>query len=293
VEIIDTDATERLALALTGRGKIREKDMKIVVIGGTGLIGSKLVSKLRQLGHDVLAASPNSGVNTITGEGLSEALAGANVVVDVANSPSFEDAAVLSFFETSGRNLLAAEAEAGVGHHVALSVVGSDRAPDSGYLRAKVAQENLIKGSSIPYTILRSTQFFEFMERIAESGFDGESIRVSPALVQPILSDDVVAVLAEIAIGEPANATIEVGGPERLPLDEIVRRAMSAAQDARPVVADARERYFGAVLDDRMLTPDEDALLGTTHFEEWLNRRGSRPSAEQPSAPRTLASASR
>jgi uncharacterized protein YbjT (DUF2867 family) len=282
-----------LALALTGRGRIREKDMKIVVIGGTGLIGSKLVSKLRQLGHDVLAASPNSGVNTITGEGLSEALAGANVVVDVANSPSFEDAAVLKFFETSGRNLLAAEAAAGVGHHVALSVVGAHRAPDSGYLRAKIAQENLIKGSSIPYTILRSTQFFEFMERIAESGFDGESVRVSPALVQPILSDDVVAVLAEIAIGAPANATIEVGGPERLPLDEIVQRVMSAGHDARPVVGDARARYFGAVLDDRMLTPSEDALLGTTRFEDWLNARGSRPTAEQPSTPRAPASASR
>jgi len=280
-----------LALALTDRGSIWEKDMKIVVIGGTGLIGSKLVSKLRQLGHDVLSASPDSGVNTITGEGLSEALAGASVVVDVANSPSFEDAAVLKFFETSGRNLLAAEAKAGVEHHIALSVVGADRAPDSGYLRAKVAQENLIEGSSIPFTILRSTQFFEFMERIGQSGFDGESIRVSPALVQPILSDDVVAVLAEIAIGAPASATIEVGGPERLQLDEIVRRVVAAGQDARPVVADASARYFGAVLDDRMLTPDEDALLGTTRFEEWLNGGGFRQG--QPSAPRTAASASR
>ncbi|HEX7070012.1 MAG TPA: NAD(P)H-binding protein, partial [Rhodothermales bacterium] len=189
--------------------------MKIVVIGGTGRIGSKLVDKLRRLGHEVLAASPDSGVNTITGEGLSEALAGARVVVDVANSPSFEDAAVLKFFETSGRNLLAAEKEAGVGHHVALSIVGADRAPDSGYMRAKVAQENLIKRSGIPYTILRSTQFFEFMPGIAESGFDGQSVHVSSALVQPILSDDVVAVLTEIAVGAPANGTIEVGGPER------------------------------------------------------------------------------
>jgi uncharacterized protein YbjT (DUF2867 family) len=271
--------------------KHREKDMKIVVIGGTGLIGSKLVDKLRQLGHDVLAASPNSGVNTITGEGLSEALAGARVVVDVANSPSFEDAAVLKFFETSGRNLLAAEAEAGIEHHVALSIVGSDRAPDSGYLRAKVAQENLIKRSSIPYTILRSTQFFEFMERIAQSGFDGESIRVSPALVQPILSDDVVAVLAEISIGAPANATIEVGGPERLQLDEIVRQVVSAGQDPRRVVTDPSARYFGAVLDDRTLTPDEDAQLGTMRFEEWLNSRGPRPSATQPSTPKSLGSA--
>lgn len=258
--------------------------MKIVVIGGTGLIGSKLVNKLRQLGHDALPASPDSGVNTITGEGLSEALAGARVVVDVSNSPSFDDVAVLRFFETSGRNLLEAEAAAGVGHHVALSVVGADRVPDSGYLRAKVAQESLIKGSSIPHTILRSTQFFEFMDRVAESGFDGDSIRVSPALVQPILSDDVVAVLAEIAIGAPANATIEVGGPERLPLDEFVRRVLSAARDARPVVADARAPYFGAVLDDRMLTPAEDALLGTMRFEEWLNGGSFRPSASWPAS---------
>jgi len=258
--------------------------MKIVVIGGTGLIGSKLANKLRQLGHDVLAASPDSGVNTITGEGLREALAGANVVIDVANSPSFEDAAVLHFFETSGRNLLATEAEAGVGHHVALSIVGADRAPDSGYLRAKVAQENLIKKSSIPYTILRSTQFFEFMGRIAESSFDGESIRVSPALIQPILSDDVVAVLADIAIGAPANATIEVGGPDRLQLDEIVRRVVSAGPEARRVVADAGARYFGAVLDDRTLTASEDALLGTTHFEEWLSSSGSRPPAPRPAS---------
>lgn len=267
--------------------------MKIVVIGGTGRIGSKLVDKLRRLGHVVLAASPDSGVNTITGEGLSEALAGARAVVDVANSPSFEDAAVLKFFETSGRNLLAVEAEAGVEHHVALSVVGADRAPDSGYMRAKVAQENLIKQSRIPYTILRSTQFFEFMAGIAQSGFDGESIRISPALVQPILSDDVVVALAEIVIGAPANATIEVGGPERLPLCEFVRQAMSAAQDTRPVVADARARYFGAELDDRTLTPAEDARHGTTRFREWLDSAGSRPTVEQPTAPRTPASAPR
>lgn len=244
--------------------------MKIVVIGGTGRIGSKLVDKLRRLGHEVLAASPDSGVNTITGEGLSEALAGARVVVDVANSPSFEDAAVLKFFETSGRNLLAAEKEAGVGHHVALSIVGADRAPDSGYMRAKVAQENLIKRSGIPYTILRSTQFFEFMPGIAESGFDGQSVHVSSALVQPILSDDVVAVLTEIAVGAPANGTIEVGGPERLPLDEFVREAMSAAHDTRPIVADRQARYFGAELDDGTLTPGAGARLGTTHFGEWL-----------------------
>ena len=247
--------------------------MKIVVIGGTGRIGSKLVDKLRRLGHDVVAASPASGINTITGEGLGEALAGARVVVDVANSPSFEDAVVLEFFETSGRNLLAAEKEAGVGHHVALSVVGADRAPDSGYMRAKVAQEDLVERSGIPYTILRSTQFFEFMSGIAESGFDGQNVRVSSALVQPILSDDVVAVLAEVAIGAPVNGTIEVGGPERLPLDEFVREAMNAAHDTRPVVADPRARYFGAELDDRTLIPGAGAQLGTTHFGEWLGGR--------------------
>jgi len=247
--------------------------VKIVVIGGTGRIGSKLVDKLRRLGHDVVAASPASGINTITGEGLGEALAGARVVVDVANSPSFEDAAVLEFFETSGRNLLAAEKEAGVGHHVALSVVGADRAPDSGYMRAKVAQEDLVERSGIPYTILRSTQFFEFMSGIAESGFDGQNVRVSSALVQPILSDDVVAVLAEVAIGAPVNGTIEVGGPERLPLDEFVREAMNAAHDTRPVVADPRARYFGAELDDRTLIPGAGAQLGTTHFGEWLGGR--------------------
>lgn len=267
--------------------------MKIVVIGGTGLIGSKLVNKLRQLGHDVVAASPESGVNTITGEGLSKVLTGAEVVVDVANSPSFEDSAVLDFFETSGRNLLAAEAAAGVGHHVALSIVGADRAPDSGYLRAKVAQERLIKEASIPYTILRSTQFFEFMDRIGRSGFDGDSIRVSPALLQPIVSDDVVAVLADIATGTPANGTIEVAGPEKLPLSELVRQAVSASPDRREVVADASARYFGAVLDDRMLTPDEGALLGTTHFGDWLSARASQPAAVAPSATKELAAVSR
>ncbi len=266
--------------------------MKIVVIGGTGLIGSKLVSKLRQLGHEVVAASPESGVNTITGEGLSEVLAGARVVVDVANSPSFEDSAVLQFFQTSGRNLLAAEAAAGVQHHVALSIVGADRVPDSGYLRAKVAQEALIKSSSIPYTILRSTQFFEFMDRIAQAGFDGESIRVSPALIQPIVSDDVVAALADIATGTPANATIEVAGPEKLPLVELVRQAVSARPDPREVIADASARYFGAVLDDGMLTAGEDALLGTTHFGDWLHARASEAAAAAPSAPNSMAAAS-
>lgn len=245
--------------------------MKIVVIGGSGLIGTKLVSKLRQRGHEVLAASPNSGVNTLTGEGLAAALAGAQVVVDVANSPSFEDAAVLQFFETSGRNLLAAEATAGVRHHVALSVVGTDRLLDSGYFRAKMAQENLIKASPVPHTILRSTQFFEFMDRIAQSSADGQTVRVSPALVQPIVSDEVAAALADIAVAAPLNSTVEVAGPEQFHLDELVRRVMGANKDAREVITDAHARYFGAELNDQTLTPDDDALIGPTRFEDWLS----------------------
>jgi uncharacterized protein YbjT (DUF2867 family) len=207
--------------------------MKIVVIGGSGFIGTKLVTKLRQLGHEVVAASPASGVNTITGEGLAEALAGSQVVVDVANSPSFEDAAVLKFFETSGRNLLAAEADAGVRHHAALSVVGTDRLLESGYFRAKMAQEDLITASKVPYSILRSTQFFEFLSSIAHSGTDGQTVRLSPAFVQPVVSDDVAAALADIAIGAPVNGTVELAGPERLRLDELVRRFLSANQDPR------------------------------------------------------------
>jgi uncharacterized protein YbjT (DUF2867 family) len=246
--------------------------MKIVVIGGTGLVGSKLVSKLRQSGHEVVAASPNSGVNTITGEGLAEALAGARVVVDVANSPSFEDRAVLEFFETSGRNLLVAEAAARVGHHVALSIVGADRVPDSGYLRAKVAQERLIKASKIPYTIVRSTQFFEFTSGIAQSATTGQTVRLSPAILQPIASDDVVAALAEVTVGPPANGTIEIAGPERLSLEALVRRFLSASKDTRQVVADAHARYFGAELNDGSLTPGDKARLGRTRFEDWLSR---------------------
>jgi uncharacterized protein YbjT (DUF2867 family) len=201
---------------------------KIVVIGGSGLIGSKLVSKLRPLGHDVVAASPASGVNAVTGEGLTKALAGAQIVVDVANSPSFEDKAVLEFFEKSGRNLMAAEAAAGVGHHVALSVVGSDRVPESGYLRAKMAQENLIKESKIPYTILRSTQFFEFVNGIAQSASDGKTIRLSPAFLQPIVSDDVVAALLDVTLAAPVNGMVEVAGPEKISLDELVRQFLKA-----------------------------------------------------------------
>jgi uncharacterized protein YbjT (DUF2867 family) len=250
---------------------------KIVVIGGSGLIGSKLVNTLRQAGHEVVAASPDSGVNTVTGEGLAEALAGAQVVVDVANSPSFEDHAVLEFFQTSGRNLLAAEAAAGVRHHVALSIVGSDRLPDSGYLRAKLAQEALIKASGIPYTIVRSTQFFEFMRGIAKDATTGETVRLSPALVQPIASDDVAAALADVAVAAPAYSTIEVAGPERVGLEELVRRYLSANKDPRQVIADVHARYFGTELDDRSLTPGDNPRVGATRFEEWLRRSAAPP----------------
>ncbi|MEP9376940.1 SDR family oxidoreductase [Aquabacter sp. CN5-332] len=245
--------------------------MKIVVIGGSGLIGSNVVNRLRALGHEVLAASPNSGVNTITREGLAEALSGAQVVVDVANSPNFEDKAVLEFFQTSGRNLLAAEAAAGVGHHVALSVVGSERNPDSGYLRAKLAQESLIKESGIPYTILRATQFFEFVGAIVQSSADGDAFRLSPALFQPIAANDVSAVLADLAAGAPLNGTIEVAGPELIPMDAIARQYLTAKGDTRAVIADVRARYFGAELNDKSLTPDENPRLGQTRFGDWLS----------------------
>jgi uncharacterized protein YbjT (DUF2867 family) len=244
--------------------------MKIVVIGGTGLIGSRLVSTLRSKGHEVLAASPNSGVNTITGEGLDAALAGAQVVVDVSNSPSFEDAAVLKFFETSTGNLLTAEDRAGVRHHVILSIVGTDRVPDSGYLRAKFAQENLVKQAGMPYSILRSTQFFEFIGRIGELSAKDNSIHVSGALFQPILSSDVVAALADITLGAPVNGTVEVGGPERFRIDELVRRVLSANGDEREVVVDSHARYFGAELDDQSLLASPDARVGSMRFEEWL-----------------------
>jgi uncharacterized protein YbjT (DUF2867 family) len=244
--------------------------MKIVVIGGSGLIGSKLVERLRKAHHEVLAASPNSGVNTITGEGLAEALAGADVVVDVANSPSFEDHAVLEFFQTAGRNLLAAEAAAGVKHHVALSVVGADRLPESGYLRAKVAQEQLIEAATIPYTILRSTQFFEFVDSIAKAATIGEAVHLSPALLQPIASNDVVAALADVTLAVPVNGIVEVGGPERLPLDELVRRYFAATKDTRQVIADVRARYFGTELTDQSLTAGAEAVIGATRFDDWL-----------------------
>jgi uncharacterized protein YbjT (DUF2867 family) len=247
--------------------------MKIVVIGGTGLIGRKLVPDLRQRGHEVVAASPSSGVNTLTGDGLAEALAGAQVVVDVSNSPSFEDNAVLKFFETSGRNLAAAEAAAGVRHHVALSVVGTDRLLASGYFRAKMAQENLIKASGIPYSIVRATQFFEFVDGIAQSATDGQSVRLPPAMMQPIVSDDVAAALAVVAVDTPLNGTIELAGPERIRMDELVRRFLKANGDARQVITDVNALYFGTKVDDHSLTPgDRDpARIGPTRFEDWLS----------------------
>ncbi len=246
--------------------------MKIVIIGGSGLIGTKLVNKLRQLGHEVVAASPTSGVNTITGEGLAEALAGAQVVVDVANSPSWEDKAVLEFFETSGRNLIAAEAAAGVGHHIALSVVGTERLLASGYFRAKMAQETLIKASPVPYTIVRATQFFEFVNGIAQSATDGQTVRLSPALVQPIVSDDVAAALVQVVVGTPLNGTAELAGPERLRLDELVRQFLGAHRDARKVTTDVHALYFGIELNDQSLTPGNNPRIGPTRFEDWLSR---------------------
>jgi len=244
--------------------------MKIVVIGGTGLIGSKLVAKLGDHGHEAVAAAPNTGVNSLTGEGLAEAFAGASVVVDVTNSPSFEEAAVLEFFETSTRNLLEAEAAAGVGHHIALSIVGADRVPDSGYLRAKVAQEKLIAGSSIPYSIVRATQFFEFVGRIADEATEGDTVRLPPVLFQPMAADDVAAAVGRVAVAEPLNGVVEVGGPEAFRFDELVRHALTARQDPRTVVADPAAPYFGAVLSERSIVPDEGARLAATSFDDWL-----------------------
>ena len=246
--------------------------MRIVVIGGTGLIGSKLVTRLREQGHDVVAAAPNSGVNTITGEGLAEAVRGASVVVDVSNSPSFEDAAVLAFFETSTRNLLAAEAGAGVGHHVALSVVGTDRLSESGYFRAKIAQEKLIKGSSIPYSIVHATQFFEFVKSIAAAATEGNRVRLAPVLIQPMAADDVASAMGRFATAPPLNGMVEIAGPETFRLDELVRQRLRAESDSREVLADPRARYSGAVLAERTLLPDDDAQLGKIRFEDWLSQ---------------------
>jgi uncharacterized protein YbjT (DUF2867 family) len=246
--------------------------MKIVVIGGTGLIGSKLVEKLREAGHEPLPASPDTGVNALTGEGLDDALAGAEVVVDVANAPAWDDAAVLDFFKTASDNLLSAEAAAGVGHHVTLSVVGADRLAESGYMRAKVAQEELVKAGPIPYTIVRATQFFEFIGRIADSGADGDTIRLSPALVQPEAADDVAGTLADVAVGAPLNDTVELAGPDALPLYELAGRVLQASDDPRQVTADVHARYFGAGLDDESLTPGDDARIAPTRFEDWLSQ---------------------
>jgi uncharacterized protein YbjT (DUF2867 family) len=244
--------------------------MKIVVIGGTGLIGTKLASKLRDKGHDVVQAAPSTGVNTITGEGLEGALSGADIVVDVANSPSFEDGPALTFFETSGHNLLAAEAVAGIRHHVALSIVGTDRLPDCGYFRAKLAQENLIKESKIPYTILRATQFFEFVGGIVDAASDGQIVRLSPALFQPVASDDVAAALADVTLGAPACGTVELAGPEKLSLDEFGRKYLTGTKDPRRVAADIHARYFGAELDDQSLTPGNNPRLGLVRYDNWL-----------------------
>jgi len=247
--------------------------MKIVVIGGTGLIGSKTVAILRQRGsHEVVAASPQNGINTITGEGLKAALAGAQVVIDLANSPSFEDKAVLEFFQTSGRNLLAAEAAAGVRHHVALSIVGTDRSPDNGYFRAKVAQEKLIETSGIPYTIIRATQFLEFLGGIAASGADGNMVRISPGLFQPIAADDVAPIVAEVALAAPRSGIIEIAGPERAPFNEIVARYLKAVDDPRKVVRDPEARYFGSRVEERSLVPLGEARLGRIGLDEWLRR---------------------
>ena len=244
--------------------------MKIVVIGGSGLIGSKLVRTLREHGQQVVPASPNSGVNTLTGEGLAEAMANAGVVVDVSNSPSFEDAAVLKFFETSTGNLLDAEAAAGVGHHVALSVVGTERLSESGYFRAKSAQEKLIRGSSIPYSIVRATQFFEFLKRIADDATDGNTVRLAPVLIQPMAAEDVARAVGRISVGSPVNGIVEVAGPQQFRLDELIRRVLSERDDPREVITDPHARYFGAELGERTLLPGDDARLAETRFDNWL-----------------------
>ena len=244
--------------------------MKIVLIGGTGLIGSKLVNKLREHGHEAVAASPNSGVNSVTGEGLAEVLKGASVAVDVTNSPSWEDAAVLKFFETSTRNLLTYEATAGVGHHVALSVVGTERLSKSGFFRAKIAQEKLIKASSIPYSIVQATQFFEFLKGLADISMLGDKVHLPPVLFQPMAADDVASGVARVAIGQPVNGTVEIGGPEQFRLDELVRRRLASLKDPREVIADPDAGYAGAKLSERTLVPGNNARLGKTTFETWL-----------------------
>ncbi len=246
--------------------------MKIVVIGGTGLIGSKLVKNLREQGHEAVAASPKNGVNSITGEGLRDTLKGASVVVDVTNSSSWEDAAVLKFFETSTRNLLASEAAAGVGHHVTLSVVGTERLLESGFFRAKFVQENLIKASSIPYTIVRATQFFEFVKSIGDFSTDGNEVRLPPALIQPMAADDVASAVGKVALGAPLNDTVEIGGPERFRLDELIRLDLAARKDPREAITDPQGRYYGIKVTENTLIPGDAARLGGAHFEDWLNQ---------------------
>lgn len=249
--------------------------MKIVVIGGTGLIGSKLVNKLREQGQEAVAAAPNTGVNTLTGEGLAEALKGAAVVVDVSNSPSWEDAAVLNFFETSTRNLLTQEAAAGTGHHVALSVVGTDLLAESGYFRAKIAQEKLIKASPIPYSIVHATQFFEFLKGLADISMAGGKVHLPHVLFQPMAAEDVAAGVARVALGPPVNGIVEIGGPEQFRVDDLVRRRLAALEDPREVVADPNARYSGARLGERTLVPGDNARLGATRFETWLAQPAS------------------
>ena len=256
----------------TGAGRAT---MKVVVIGGSGLIGSKLVAKLVEHGHEAVSASPSTGVNTLTGEGLAEAFQGSSVVVDVSNSPSFDDAAALKFFETSTRNLLAAEAKAGVRHHVALSVVGAERMQESGYQRAKLAQERMIKGSTIPFTIVHATQFFEFIKAIGDAATEGGTVRLAPALIQPIAADDVASALGQIATGSPLNGMVEVAGPEQYRLDELVRRALAVRKDPREVIADSRARYFGAMLEERTLLPGNGVRIGATALQEWLIRQAA------------------
>jgi uncharacterized protein YbjT (DUF2867 family) len=247
--------------------------VKIVIIGGSGLIGSKVVRKLNEQGNEAVAASPNTGVNTITGEGLAEVLKGAAVVVDVSNSPSFEDTAVLNFFRTSTTNILKAEAAAAVRHHVALSVVGTDRLSESGYMRAKIAQEKLIEQSPIPYSIIHATQFFEFIKGIADGGTDGDTVRLAPVLIQPMAAEDVATEVAKIAVGAPLNSIVELGGPEQFRMDELVRRYLAAREDPRSVIADPHARYYGAELAERTLVPDDNATIGETRFDDWLSQQ--------------------
>jgi uncharacterized protein YbjT (DUF2867 family) len=268
-----------MALKRLGQ-KHKEIIMKIVVIGGTGLIGSKLVNKLREHGQEAVAAAPNTGVNTITGEGLAEVLKGASVVVDVSNSPSWDDAAVLKFFETSTRNLLTYEATAGIKHHVALSVVGTDRLSESGYFRAKIAQEKLIRDSSIPYSIVHATQFFEFLKGLADISMVGGKVHLPPVLFQPMAADDVASGVARVGVGQPVNGIVEIAGPEQYPVDELVRRRLAALKDPREVIPDPNARYGGAKVSERTLLPGNNARLGQTRFETWL----SQPAAQIPRA---------